>query len=258
MKKEILEKLDLSRTTYGKVKDVPYEMAILPWGATEPHNYHLPYLTDSILAHRVACDVALSVYEKSGKYVMVLPMVDAGSQNPGQHDLPFCIHYRYETQKAILVDILTALQHQGIKKLLIMNGHGGNSFKGMIRDLSIDFPDMLIACSEWFAVEKRDGYFEEKIDDHAAEQETSVMLHYAPELVALELMGSGKVLRNFAIDGLNKKVAWVPRHWNKISEDSGVGNPALATAEKGERFVKVVVDRLSDCVIDMISKDLYE
>ena len=252
------EQIDLSNTCYGKVKDIHYTMAILPWGATEPHNYHLPYLTDSILSHAVSVDTAKEVLKKTGKYVMVLPPVNAGSQNPGQHILPFCIHYRYETQKAILSDIISALKRQGINKLLIVNGHGGNSFKNMIRDIYIDHPDFLIATTEWYKIANPKDYFEEDIDDHAAETETSVMLYYDPEKVNLSIMGNGKVNKNFSIEGFNKGIAWTPRHWDKISTDTGVGNPQAATAEKGRRFIEAVVNSLSGLVIEMIAKELYE
>ena len=46
--------IDLTVSCYGKVKDVKYDVVILPWGATEPHNLHLPYLTDCILPHDIA------------------------------------------------------------------------------------------------------------------------------------------------------------------------------------------------------------
>ena len=81
---------------------------------------------------------------------MVLPPVTYGSQNPGQRDYPFCLHARYETQRAILGDVVAALHLQGIRKLIIVNGHGGNSFKNMIRDLSVDFPDFLIAAATMY------------------------------------------------------------------------------------------------------------
>lgn len=48
--------IDLSETCYGRVRDLQYDLAVLPWGATEPHNLHLPYLTDCILAHDIAVD----------------------------------------------------------------------------------------------------------------------------------------------------------------------------------------------------------
>lgn len=92
---------------------------------------------------------------------MVLPYVTAGSQNPGQRGLDFCIHYRYETQKAILSDIVASLYAQGYRKMVIINGHGGNTFKSMIRDLSLDYPDFLIAGRNlYFVFEyKRGGIY---------------------------------------------------------------------------------------------------
>ena len=103
--------LDLCISNLGTVRNNQYQMAILPWGATEPHNLHLPYLTDCILSHSIAVDAAVQLAADKGVNCMVLPPVAMGAQNPGQRDVAFCIHYRYETQKAILQDIVQALQH---------------------------------------------------------------------------------------------------------------------------------------------------
>ena len=92
------KELDLAVTCYGKVKPLKYDLVLLPWGATEPHNLHLPYLTDCILSHDIALDAAKMAKTHYGIRCMVLPYVTAGSQNPGQRELDFCIHYRYETQ----------------------------------------------------------------------------------------------------------------------------------------------------------------
>ena len=81
---------------------------------------------------------------------MVMPPVTMGSQNPGQRELPFCVHAHYDTQRAILTDIVASLYHQGFRRLLIVNGHGGNNFKNMIRALTLDYPGMLMMTSEWF------------------------------------------------------------------------------------------------------------
>lgn len=138
--------IDLSVSNYGTVRDRSYDIALLPWGATEPHNLHLPYLTDAILSHDIAVDAAAIARDRFGISAMVLPPMPLGAQNPGQRELTFCIHYRYDTQRAVLTDIVASLRHQGMKRLLIVNGHGGNSFKNMIRDLAVDMPDMLIAA----------------------------------------------------------------------------------------------------------------
>jgi len=250
-----MDGIDLTTTSYGKVKGKKYDLAILPWGATEPHNYHLPYLTDSILSYRISIDSLNWAIKKSEIQGMVLPPVNMGSQNPGQRELSFCIHSRYETQKAILTDIVASLHRQGIFKLVIANGHGGNSFKNMIRDLSVDYPDFLIALVDWFSIVPQVGFFEEK-DDHAGEMETSLMMYYHPEWVSLNEAGDG-FSKLFALSSLNEKTAWIPRNWVKVSIDTGVGNPKKSSAEKGERFAKAIIEKLGQLFIELVTKDIY-
>ena len=251
----INKEVDLSVSCYGKVKGRMYDLVILPWGATEPHNLHLPYLTDCILSHDVAVEAALLAKQRYGIHCMVMPAVTMGSQNPGQRELPFCIHTRYETQKAILTDIVASLYAQGFRKLVIVNGHGGNTFKSMIRDLSVDYPDFLIASSEWFTVLKAGDFFEDP-GDHADELETSVMMYYHPELVNLQEAGKGDY-KKFAIRSLNEKVAWIPRDWSKVSEDTGIGNPCKASAAKGERFAKAVAEKYAKLFEELVNREIY-
>ncbi len=168
----------------------------------------------------------------------------------GQWNKPFCIHTRSETQKAILVDIVTSLNIQGIKKLVIINGHGGNTFKPYIRDLQVTNPDFQIVVVDWWTVVPQEGYFEEKPDDHAGELETSVMLHYHPELVNMDSAGDGTV-KPVKVDSLNNKVGWAPRNWDEVSEDTGVGNPKKSTSAKGKLFAEAVVAKISKLLVDL-------
>lgn len=249
------KEIDLSVSNYGTTRKLDYSVAVLPWGATEPHNYHLPYLTDAILSHDIAVDAVRIAFEKYGVRAMVMPPVPFGAQNPGQRELKFCVHYRYETQKSVLTDIASSLDHQGIKRLLIINGHGGNTFKSMIRDLSVDLPDMLIATSEWFKVCPAKEYFDNP-GDHADELETSVMMHYHPELVNLAEAGEGRA-GGFAPETLRRGIAWIPRAWNRVSLDTGIGSPASATPEKGARFASAVATAYADLLHDLTLRDLY-
>ena len=246
---------DLTVSCYGEARKASYDIALLPWGATEPHNLHLPYLTDCILAHAVAVDAAALAAERFGVRAMVLPWVAMGSQNPGQRELPFCIHARYETQRAILADIVASLRHQGLRRLVVVNGHGGNCFKNMIRDLAVDYPDFLIAASEWFAVCRAADYFDDP-GDHADELETSVMMHYRPELVDLSVAGDG-AWRPFAASSLREKTAWIPRDWSRVSTDTGIGDPRRATAEKGARFARAVVERYAVLLDELVRGPIY-
>ena len=213
--------IDISKLTWGEVKENKYsDVVVLPWGAIEPHNYHLPYLTDAYLSHSISKASAELAYQKAGKLCMVMPPIYLGSQNPGQWNLPFCIHTNYETQKAILTDIVSSLHIQGFRKLLIVNGHGGNTFKSMIRDLAVKMPDFFILSTDWYAIVPKEDYFEAHIDDHAGEQETSVLMHFHPELVKLETAGEG-ASKPWHLQSLADKTAWAPRNWQKVSEDTG-------------------------------------
>lgn len=249
-------KNDITYAKWGEVSQMPhFHLAILPWGATEPHNRHLPYCTDMLTAQAVAFKVAEEATRR-GVGVMVLPGIPLGSQNPGQIELPYCIHTSQETQFAILRDVVKSLKKQGINKLLIMSGHGGNNFKGIIRDIMIDDPSFTICHNEWFSIVPRKGYFEEPVDDHAGELETSVMLYLYPDKVRMDLAGNGNA-NLFAIDGLNSKVAWTPRDWSKTTKDTGVGDPHKATAEKGKRYLETVIPKITDFVVDFANNDIY-
>lgn len=248
--------MDLWSCCYADVKEIKYPLAILPWGATEPHNLHLPYLTDSLLAESLALDAATILQQNQGIRVMVLPAMTLGSQNPGQWNKPFCLHARYETQRAMLGDIVASLHRQGFSRLVILNGHGGNSFRNMIRDLAFEYPDFLIVVVNSFTIVPQQGYFEEQ-DDHAGEMETSLMMHYHPELVTLEHAGSGHT-HPFAIQALNNHTAWIPRHWDRVSSDTGIGNPHRSTPEKGRRYAEAVTARLCEMLADLaLTEDIY-
>jgi len=249
----------LEQTNWKQVKNQNYEVAILPWGATEPHNYHLPYGTDSLETAKIAEEAAEKAWQKGAK-IMVLPAIPLGVQNPGQIDLPFCLHTKPSTQTLIFKDIVEALYHQGIRKLVLMNGHGGNDFKPMIREIQPQFPEMLISLVEWFKILNLSAYFEED-GDHAGEMETSVILHYFPHFVLpLEEAGDGNA-KSSKLKGVLNKTAWIPRQWNKVSEDTGVGNPKKATAEKGKKYLDDVTTKIGDFFVEMAEcdlEDLYE
>lgn len=247
--------LDLSSVSYGEVKESHYDMAILPWGATEPHNYHLPYGTDAIIAKEVALRAAEKAFKMGDVRCMVLPSIPFGQQNRGQYSLPFCLNVKSETQRMLLYDIVESLSLQGICKLLIVNGHGGNSFKGVIRDLAFDFPSVTIFLINWYEVEPACGYFENK-DNHAGEMESSVMLHYFPKMVNMASAGNGES-KEFAIEGLRDGVAWTPRDWSIISTDTGVGDPSKSTSQKGQLFASKIEDKIAKLLIDLKEENIY-
>src|SRR5258707_15534090 len=123
----------LDELTWKTVRDTRYDVAVLPWGATEAHNYHLPYTTDNMQAEAVAGLAAERAWQRGAK-VVVLPVVPFGV-NTGQLDIPLCINMNPSTQALVLRDVAKSLAGQGIPKLVVLNGHGGNDFRQMIREL---------------------------------------------------------------------------------------------------------------------------
>lgn len=243
----------LAETNWKAVKDTSFELAILPWGATEAHNYHLPYATDNFQADHLAAESTRLAWEKGGKAV-VLPTIPFGV-NTGQSDIYLDINLNPSTQLAILGDIVAVLNRQGIHKLLIFNGHGGNGFKPLVRELGLKFPEMFISYCFFPQVLDKYAYFEEK-GDHADEMETSLMLYLRPDLVlAKEKWGSGDY-KGFKIKGFSEGWAWAERKWSQISEDTGTGNPQKASREKGEVFFRDVTQKMGDFIFELCQADL--
>ena len=125
----------LAESNWAAIKDAQFDLAILPWGATEAHNFHLPYGTDIYEADYLAAESARLAWEKGAKLI-VLPRIPFGV-NTGQTDIHLDINLNPTTQLAILNDVIQVLNRQGIYKLLIFNSHGGNNFKPLVRELSL-------------------------------------------------------------------------------------------------------------------------
>ncbi len=248
----------LAETNWKQVKDENYEVAILPWGATEAHNYHLPYATDNIEATEIASEAARIAWEKGAK-IVVLPTIPFGV-NTGQADIKLDINLYPSTQQAILSDIIEVLNRQKIYKLLIVNSHGGNDFKQIIRELGLKFPDMFLSTCNWFQAMDKTKFFTE-MGDHADEMETSLILHLAPHLVLpLQEAGNGKAKKN-KIKEFSEGWAWAERKWSQVTEDTGIGDPSFSTKEKGEIFFASVTQKLADLMVALAKADqhnLYE
>ena len=247
----------LNEVTWRTVRETRYEVAVLPWGATEAHNTHLPYGTDTIETEAIASRAGRIAWEQGAK-VAVLPAIPFGVQT-GQLDIPFCLNLNPSTQALVLGDLIRSLDGQGVPKIVVLNGHGGNDFRQMIRELQAQVK-CFICTMNWYTIIDPKSYFTD-LGDHGGELETSVMLHVAPDLVRpLAEAGSGAA-RPWTLKGLNEKWAWAPRRWTAVTDDTGVGDPRAATREKGERYVAAVVDRVAAFLVELAAantRNLYE
>jgi len=249
----------LEENNWRDVSSRFYRTALLPWGATEAHNLHLPYGTDTLLAGHVAAEAAKYAWEQ-GTQSVVLPALAYGV-NSGQMDVRLCMNMHPSTQLVVLDNIVEVLLKAQIYHLIIINAHGGNQFQPIIRELSVKYPKMLMATINWWMAAKAVEYFNEP-GDHGGALETAAMLAIHPDWVLpLELAGSGAE-RLLKAKGFREKWAWTPRRWTLTTQDTGVGNPAGATAKQGEAFLEACIQKIGAFIVEFSNaekeEDLYE
>ncbi len=241
----------LSEATWSSVRDDPYEVAVLPWGATEAHNLHLPYGTDCYESTAVAEAAAGKAWQQ-GARVVVLPTVPFGV-NTQQLDIPLTVNMKPSTQAAVLADVVESLESHRVSKLLVLNGHGGNDFRQMIRELQAATP-LFLCTTNWFTIPGTLDHFDDP-GDHAGEAETSLMMHLQPGLVLpLDEAGPGAA-REWRVAAFRERWAWAPRQWTRVTSDTGVGDPAPSTEEKGARYFDVVTTKLAGLLVDLSGMD---
>ena len=242
----------LAETNWKTVKDEQYQLVVLPWGATEAHNYHLAYSTDNVEAEAIAAESARIAWGKGGK-VIVLPCIPFGV-NTGQFDVTLDMNLNPSTQFAILNDMIETLNRQEIYKLVILNSHGGNDFRQMLRELGLKYPKMFLAEVNWYKIKEGNTIFED-LGEHAGEVETSLMLYLKPEWV-LPLSEAGEgAAKKYRFSAMHEGWGWAERQWTKVTADTGIGNPAMATAEKGEKFFKLITEKIGDFLFEVATTD---
>jgi creatinine amidohydrolase len=208
----------------------------------------MPYGTDNYETEALVYEAARMAWER-GARVIVLPTIPMGV-NTGQSDIYMTMNMNPSTQQAILEDIAESLDGYGVEKLLVVNGHGGNDFKQIIREVGSNFPDLLMATCNWFQSVDQSRIFEND-GGHADEMETSLMMYAHPELVKpLDQAGDGRA-KKFSVEALNESWAWTERKWTRCTDDTGVGDPRKATFEKGKQYFQEVTAKLAGLFEDL-------
>ncbi len=250
----------LAETNYGQIRQGSVEVAVLPFGATEPHNLHLPYGTDTWEAQIIAERICEAAHARGAK-VMLLPTIPYGTET-NLREFPFAMNLNPSTLLAVVSDLVDSLTRHGVRKILLLNSHGGNDFKPLLRELHGKCDAHLFLC-DWFrATQDIQGEFFENPDDHAGEMETSLALAYFGHLVARDVEGKltaddgAKSPSRF--EAINQGWVSLTRPWHLLTTNSGAGNPHHATAEKGQRLMEILVERLSTFLVELSQSPLDE
>lgn len=250
----------LAETNYAHTKDQPYNVAVLPMGATEPHNFHLPYATDVFEATMIGEAICEAAHQQGAK-VVLLPTIPYGTDS-NMREFPLAMNLNPSTLGQVITDLAESLDLSGIHRLLILNSHGGNDFKPMLRELYGKTPVQLFLCN-WYQMVK-DAYTTifEHVDDHAGEMETSFALAYFPELVNRD--ADGKLAADAGqtsasrFEAVNAGWVSITRPWHLLTTNSGSGYPHAATADKGKQVMELIVGRLAPFLVELSETELDE
>ncbi|MEJ8573923.1 creatininase family protein [Microbaculum marinum] len=224
-------------------------VAVLPVGAIEQHGPHLPLATDALVAERVAAAaVETATAGDPDLPVLLLPTMPVGKSN--EHiDFPGTLTLTAESLIALWREIGESVARSGIRKLLMVNAHGGQPqvMEIVARELRVRC-EMLCVSSSWWHMGLPEGLVpaeEQRHGIHGGMVETSLVLHLAPDLVRMEHAADFRpVMAEIAAD--NEKLTYVGGvgiGWQAqdIHPAGVAGNAAAATAELGKAIFDHVV-----------------
>ena len=226
-------------------------VAIVPFGAIEQHGPHLPVEVDSLLGNEVALRTARKMAAR-GESVVVLPMVWTGIS---EHHMSFggTITLDFSAYAALVEGICRSLVRHGFKRLVLLNGHGGNdnALRCIADDLTPKLGVPIIQFTYWgpTAAEIAEVLEKQPALLHACEAETSMTMLLRPELVARDRIPAQSQAMEYVQPG--------PYRWRtlgSVSASGVIGNPAAATPEKGEKLLEVISTKLSDI---LCNKELW-
>jgi len=247
----------LAEMTREQIKRIaPTTVAVLPTAAIEQHGPHMPILTDTLLCGTVAPRAAEAA-TAGGVQVVIAPVLCYGNSH---HHRPFAgvLSLSSLTYMAAVTDILEGLVRSGFRKLIVLNGHGGNTDSNAV--VGLDFVnrlghDVKIATGAYWdiarsALVEKGLIANHLIPGHAGRFETSMVMALRPDLVTAEGLAQTQDMAKVS-QGLfgDLSGATVQVHGAWAASTGYTDNPATASAEEGERLLEVVVERVSKFLI---------
>lgn len=252
----------LEKMKWSEVAQLPREEMIVVCGisAMEQHSLHMPLGTDYFIGSELVRRLEAELPEK----LVCLPLIWFGSS--GHHmDFPGTISVTSQNMVLILKDIARSVHAHGFRKLLLLNSHGGNRalLARSVQELGEELPELNVAGATYWEIAK-DGLTAIRESafgglGHACELETSIVLRIDHSLVD---MGKAKA------DGLQSESRFtrgemlhtppvsVYRTMKQTTRHGGVGDPTLASAEKGERMLQAITVELRSVCEDFLADRL--
>lgn len=240
---------ELNRRQLGEL--LPEAVVVVPTGATEQHGPHLPVGTDTFVVEHVAREAAAAVADRVP--LVVAPTLPYGSSH---HHLPFggTMSLTTETYFAVMRDLVASLIESGFRRVVIVNGHGGNHelMQLVVRDLALKHPADLAALSYWLPAAADLAALRDdapsRLPGHAGAFETSLIMALRPDLVRHPLphRDSAQIAALTA-----QPPGWrLERHGAWQAMDGFSDSPNLGAAERGRAYLDAVVRALAQAIRD--------
>ncbi len=241
---------ELERMTWQEadeaIKSADY--VIVPIGSHEQHSHHMELQNDTALTHEVAKKIVEKT--KSSLRILVAPRVSYGLS---EHHMHFAgtITLSPETFIGVISDICRSLARHGARKIVLLNGHGGNDQALWVAATELQNElERSILVIDWWRFTRDIEAKEAKSEfwGHACEIETSMAMYLLPETVRMD-----RILRPFVRTpeislepkGYSEKIQPNPtRYFEDYTNTGSVGDPTYASKELGEKLIEASVDRI--------------
>jgi creatinine amidohydrolase len=224
---------------------LPEAVVVLPIGATEQHGPHLATGTDALLAETAAERAVALAADASPRPLVLAPTIPVGASD---HHLPFggTLSLRPETLLAVLLDLARSVADGGGRRLVLVNGHGGNRgiCSAAAAAASVRTPLAVAYVDYWDAA--ADAHLgDTPLPGHAGGFETSLVLAVEPDWVNVPTERA-EVPEIPAVTGMeiHRQASW-------HEQDGYTDQPAHATAANGTAWLEHLVGVLADRLVEL-------
>ncbi|WP_435320924.1 creatininase family protein [Haloarchaeobius sp. TZWSO28] len=251
----------LQEMTIEDVEALDPEIVVFGIASTEPHGPHLPYGTDTFQTDGL-CESAVKQANERGARVLLYPTLPIGN-NVNFRRFPFACRMRVRTLMNVVLDVIEALEAEGVQKILLVNGHGGNTatLKATLREhAGRGDPDdgaFVAMVKSTDAIPDETAARIEHPSGHAGESEVSRMLYLRPDLVD-ETAFEDFPIQTATVPELDDDGVYFVPPWDGYMPRSAGGVTSASSAEKGEAFIEDAADWIADLLVALDAADVHE
>jgi len=246
----------LEEMTIEDVRAFKAEVVIWAIGSTEPHGPVLPYGTD-----HWQCDATVRrgviLANQRGARALMYPTLPIGN-NATFKAFPFACRISPQTLTQVILDVIQALEEDGIRKIVLVDGHGGNT--DTMRAALRAHAHAHRPGEGAFVCVTRGGMPKGVIEhpsDHGGEGEVSRIMHLRPDLVRkdkLAVFPWGEL----AVEVLKDPRVHFVRPWHLYVPHAAGGDVRKATAEKGRKVIEYAAEFLARLLVELAEAEFGE